>query len=400
MAKTEPVDIPLPEVMTKNEADNPLMLMEAASTAVAAPPALLESSKSKDSLEIEDPKVPEQPANSLRMTALLQFWIVFMIVTGGSEDYVADLFSDTVEENTPKAGYYADATVFLTTAFSFLASAIPPSLSRADRVSLARVNRVSPTFKYKVLIPGLADLVITGMRYTAILYISPAVVSLLKASSQLFLLAIIQHFRGKKLTAKLALCLVGAGLGQVVVSVGTTVGKTPEVTSRSPAFIGVILAFCSGFLGSVRNIMEEALLQGDDLSAGGLLMAESWISLVGIIVVTIASNSAHLVAFLEACGAICAMLSVWPLILTLMFCTYGKDFGKLFVTKHGNALTAKVLSMLFPIITWILGLVTYLATAGRLGEGLNAISSPIRLAGFTLVAGCSVAFVSLQKKKK
>jgi hypothetical protein len=112
------------------------------------------------------------------------------------------------------------------------------------------------------------------------------------------------------------------------------------------------------------------------------------------------AGNGKLTMFLGEVGTICAMAEIWPIFLTLMFCTYGKDFGKLFVTKYANALTAKVCCLLFALVTWILSLLSFVATGGRIGEGLNPVSSPIRLAGFALVAGFCSAFVVLQKRNK
>jgi drug/metabolite transporter (DMT)-like permease len=264
------------------------------------------------------------------------------------------------------------------------------------------VNSTNRSFKYKVMIPGLADLLITGMRYVAILYVAPAVVSILKSSSQLLVLSIIQHCRGKRLTAFLVMCLLGAFAGEVVVTSAGFLGGVPGIDPVGPPWIGVALAFASGSLGAVRNVMEEALLQGDNLSAGGLLMAESWISLIGTVLANVVweSSRGNLQEFFREVWAVCAIGTVWPLLITLMLCTYGKDFGKLFVTKYGDALTAKILSLLFPIVTWLLDIVTFVATSGQFGEGLDPVASPVQLVGFALVAGSCIAFVIRQKRPR
>jgi len=223
--------------------------------------------------------------------------------------------------------------------------------------------------------------------------------SMLKNSVQLLSLSLIQHFRGKRLSCRLAVCLLCAFIGQLVVSLVSVFKHEPGV--EGPVAVGVALACTSGFLGALRNVVEEALLQEDNLSTGALLMAESWISFLGVAVTTLAWQGfcGQLAGFIHELGSICATAEVWPILLALMFCTYGKDFGKLFVTKYASALTAKVCSMLFPIVTWILSLITFAGTHGSFGEGLDAVASPIRLAGFSIVAGSCAAFVVLQKRK-
>merc|ERR1712107_551153 len=69
-----------------------------------------------------------------------------------------------------------------------------------------------------------ADCAITSMRFGAILFISPAVVSMLKTGPQLITLSIIQHFRGKKLNCKKLLCLVCCMAGLSLVMVSTLLG--------------------------------------------------------------------------------------------------------------------------------------------------------------------------------
>jgi hypothetical protein len=350
-----------------------------------------DTNKAKD-LEVA---VVAPTATASRVLKPVTFWIPFMVLTGGSVDHLADFFTSLV----PRTGIGNSAAVFLILALSFLSCAVPPSLNKADRASIREVNSNNPRFKYKVLVPSLADLVITGLRFVAILFASPAVVSLLKNSMQLLSLSLIQHFRGKRLSCRLALCLVGAFIGQLVVSSVSVFKHEPGV--EGPVAVGVALACASGFLGALRNIVEEALLQKDNLSTGGLLMAESWISFFGVVIVTLVRQGllGELGIFVRELGSICSRAEVWPVLLALMFCTYGKDFGKLFVTKYTSALMAKVLCMIFPIVTWILSLVTYVCTHGRFGEGLDAVASPIRLVGFSIVAGCCAAFVVLQKRK-
>lgn len=338
---------------------------------------------------------PDSKAQDDQVLAL-RFWVVTMVLAGGAVDYVVDIYTEIVR----KSGIGKVSSVFIVTAFSFLASALPPSLSRADRDSVREVNSRNPYFKYKVLIPGMGDLVITSARYAAILYISPAIVSMLKTSTQLVVLTFIQHFRGKRINCKAAICLVLCVVGLCIVTysgMGTVHKNAHQNTS-----IGLGLALSSGCLGAVRNVLEEVILQGDDLSTGGLLLSESWISLVFIVVAALGGQASQgqLLVFLQELQSVLAIPAVWLTLAVVGICTYGKDFGKLFVVKHGNALISKTLTMLFPIVTWICALLTFIVTDGQFGEGLEFPSSVLRLLGFAIIACASISFVVLQQKKK
>lgn len=241
------------------------------------------------------------------------------------------------------------------------------------------------------------------MRFGAILFISPAVVSMLKTASQLITLSIIQHFRGKKLNCKKLLCLVCCMAGLSLVMVSTLLGGAGHDDDDSSAFalqvIGLSLAIGSGLFGAVRNVLEEIILQGDDLTAGGLLLTESYISLVVLLVINVFWKGIHneLASFVVEMSTVFSCRAVWALLPLIMACTYGKDFGKLVVVKRGNALLAKVLTLLFPVVTWAISLTAFLISAGLFGEGFDASSGWLRLAGFAVIAVASISFVRQKK---
>jgi len=321
-------------------------------------------------------------------------WVVTMVLAGGGGDFAAGVCK-TVSRNL---GNMDDVTVFFLSFLSFFAAALPPTLTKADRISFSDMNTLNPNFKYKVLIPGLADLVITGMKYSAILYISPAIMSMLKTASQLVVLTILQSFRGKPITKQGAMCLGGcmAGLIFIYLEEATTGG---EDDSANEVF-GLTLAVVSGAFGAVRNLVEEIILQGDDLSPGGLLMAESWVSFIGVFVTTFVYElqQGKLWDFLLDTYAGLSFPVLWIWLFMVMFCTWGKEYGKLFIVKHGSAMIAKVLTMLLPVVTWIMGLSIYSFSDGKFGEYLTWPGSLLRFIGFSIIAGSAVAFMQLKKK--
>jgi len=351
---------------------------------VVPSPSKLDSTDSGETKQHRDPTLP--------------FWMVFMVATGGALDFVAGMLSTILERN----GVSGEAPVFLITVFSFVASAVPPSLSSTNWKSLREVNAANPQFKYNVWIPGLADCAITSMRFGAILFVPPAVVSMLKTASQLVLLSIIQHFRGKQLNCKSFLCLVFCMGGLSLVMVSTLLGGNAQGDSSTFAFqvIGLSLSIGSGLIGAVRNVLEEHILQGDDLTAGGLLLTESYISLFALLVMNICWKGFHneLTSFTLEMLKVFSCPPVWALLPLIMGCTYGKDFGKLVVVKRGNALLAKVLTLLFPVVTWVISLTVFFISAGVFGEGFDTSAGWLRLAGFAVVAVASISFVRQKKK--
>merc|ERR1712087_167765 len=82
-----------------------------------------------------------------------------------------------------------------------------------------------------------------------------------------------------------------------------------------------------------------------------------------------------------------------PLILVFLvffaITSWGKDAGKLKVTKYGSAILVKVVALLFPFGTWILSLSAYpisvyLMPSRHIGESWTG-DSFIRLAGFLVI---------------
>ena len=51
---------------------------------------------------------------------------------------------------------------------------------------------------------------------------------------------------------------------------------------------------------------------------------------------------------------------VWCILVIIMVCTNSKDFSKLFTIKYGTAMIAKVIAMMFPIVTWFLDIGVFL----------------------------------------
>merc|ERR1712107_917049 len=105
----------------------------------------------------------------------------------------------------------------------------------------------------------------------------------------------------------------------------------------------------------------------------------------------------ELASFVVEMSTVFSCRAVWALLPLIMACTYGKDFGKLVVVKRGNALLAKVLTLLFPVVTWAISLTAFLISAGLFGEGFDASSGWLRLAGFAVIAVASISFVRQKK---
>ena len=83
---------------------------------------------------------------------------------------------------------------------------------------------------------------------------------------------------------------------------------------------------------------------------------------------------------------ILSLFQVWCILVIIMVCTDSKDFGKLFTIKYGTAMIAKVITMMFPIVTWFLDIGVFLGTNAKFEEGLDCPPSAIRLIGFVVTS--------------
>merc|ERR1719158_656295 len=100
------------------------------------------------------------------------------------------------------------------------------------------------------------------------------------------------------------------------------------------------------------------------------------------------------------------------------FTSWGKDAGKLKITKLGSAILVKVIALLFPFGTWIMSLMAHPLSDGQgprydppgdihgrqisdghLGENFNLLPFLVRLAGFSIILVFAYIFSNAKKAK-
>lgn len=329
--------------------------------------------------------------------------VLILLLSGSSTDFLIKV----TNQLTSASAFGGDLWIkdFMTSwillMLSFLACTIPPVFSSETRKGIQSLM----TYKLflKVLTPSILDLLVTGARFWAIAYVSPAVVSILKTSTQLIILTVISTFRKKIHSKRQVLSIMGVIAGNLLVCLSQILRKNDfrgEETSDAP--FGLILACVSGILGGVRNTMEEMLLQDEGLTDNALLLIESAVSLfssviAGLVILKILDPN------LSEYRTMWRTAGVVPTVCVFVLFCYGRELGKLKLTKYSSAVTAKIVSLVFPFGTWALTLLIYFCvTEGEyhpLGGPWNMPWSFLRLAGFILTV-ISVWFFKYAAKAK
>ena len=87
-----------------------------------------------------------------------------------------------------------------------------------------------------------------------------------------------------------------------------------------------------------------------------------------------------------------------------LFSAYGKDAGKFWLIKYTSAMRQKVLALLFPVGTWVIGLIIYymggnqhLPTLGVAWDS-NSVATWVQLVCFVVIILANVIYVTLKKK--
>mmetsp|Transcript_41065 Transcript_41065/g.109537 ORF Transcript_41065/g.109537 Transcript_41065/m.109537 type:complete len:455 (+) Transcript_41065:178-1542(+) len=273
--------------------------------------------------------------------------------------------------------------------------------------------RATPRFIGVLLVPSGLDVLVTGLALTALLFIDPALVGILKTTIQVLAVAFLGRIHlGERLSWREFGALVVVVLGVVVVVLRAVLfvqfGQSGNQGVADQA-IGLTMITVSGIMGGLRNVVEAALLQDDGLSGSALLLAES--SLSAIILAPLCAVLAGVLAGTgmeqRASSNLQAALGMcWRVALLLMFIvsSYGKDAGKFFLVKWASALGAKMLALLFPVGTWMIDLCLYYAGGGhhdpKLGVPWFVAASWLQLGGFALIIGANVYFLDQRPKKK
>jgi len=327
--------------------------------------------------------------SSHQHTVNIRRGVLFLLVCGSATDFLSKVIYQLISS----VEYSIDdlemqrITGFLLTILCFIASAVLPMINTETRNNIWSFM----TWKclLKVMIPSVLDLLVTGARYQAIVLISPSIVSIGKTSIQLVTLTIISMCCRKKLSKKRQfLAILGVMVGNLWVSWSTLFGKDSSKYDKKDRSIGLVLTASSGVLGAIRNTIEEILLQDDGMKDSTLLFLESMVSfffavIAGVLLVKVFDpNIRELFKAWTITGVI-------PSVCMFVLFMYGRDLGKLKLTKYSSAITAKIVALVFPFGTWTLMLLLYLCVTNgknqRFGSSWNVPWSFLRLAGYVTI---------------
>jgi hypothetical protein len=169
-----------------------------------------------------------------------------------------------------------------------------------------------------------------------------------------------------------------------------------------------------GFLGALRNCIEESLLQDLHFESDFVVGVESIVACIGCTVIFLVFYGVpqlrnHLLLYSEHHGThwltgswLFSQPGYWILILFGLFLVaiYGKETMQMKVTGLSSSLSRKFYELLYPFMTWIMSVVTYYAVYHGYGEQLNWFSI-LRLFGFVCVIyGTYLYRIQTVKKKE
>lgn len=283
-------------------------------------------------------------------------------------------------------------------------AALSPATRRALRL------RSSRRMVLILMVPSGMDVLVTGLATIALAFAQPALVGFLKAGVQLITLAVATRFlQGKKQKWSQWICLLTVLLGIAILLLNVLVlGHGGHRFAPGNQAIGALIAILSGVIGAFRNLAEAAILDDDDMPPDALLCAESVLSVAIFIplalLLGIVLNAVDSVRQQEALSNLSMTLAKPAAVIVAFGCAltaYGKDAGKFWMIKYTSAQRQKMLAVMFPFVTWALGLLVFYA-GGRwhvpaFGAGFSP-ASIIELLGFAFIIGANITIVMLKDK--
>jgi len=317
--------------------------------------------------------------------------VIIILLSGSAKDFstkvIYQLISAAITVNSSRSEFIL-ITAYILEVLSYLACALPPMFSSEARECVKRF--MTRRFLIKVTAPSFLDLIVKGARFAAIVFISPAVVAMIKISVQLVTVTLLSRFiRQKEYSKRKWIAILGVLVGNgLVFAVTILIKASSDNTENGDYWLGLVLAVFSGVVGGTRNIIEEVLLQDYGMTDSSLLLVESALSFFLAVIV-----GALLLMIVDP--AISRYWKTWtstgviPTVFLFVIFSYGRDLGKLKLTKYSSAVTAKVIAVLFPFGTWALSLlIYYLVSEGKehpVGDRWYNPWSFLRLAGFILI---------------
>jgi hypothetical protein len=388
-------------------------LVSASGSASSLRSVTLDGSRTSHLLEPDVPRVGPSPRAELLVVIVMVLSGSLVNACGGMAYRLSPSWNATGTVEVINDGYLT----FLLTVGVFVFCALGAALSRANR----RALRARATYRFLTLlaVPSVLDTVITGLATLALAFTQPALVGILKTATQLVVLAVISRLvLSKRLSTGSWLCILAVLATVVGLAVYNVLddseacddaGQLPGVSQQA---IGVSLSVASGALGALRNLIEASILDDDSFPPSALLLAESAISAAilipcGLLFYAIC-ESHNGSSFDRAEDRSFASLKATvddpvflPVALFYLFAAYGKDAGKFWLIKYSSALRQKVLALLFPVGTWIIGIVVYYSSGFQHQPTLGVPwkghgHSLIQLAGFAVIIVANGIFVMIK----
>lgn len=350
------------------------------------------------------------------MKRLFIVTVIYVLICGSANDFFGKLIYQLLPGHDREGkGLQIDwiGLWFLTAGTFFVCSLA--LFTKRSRKSFELFNR---KIAIKLSFLSLLDLFMNSSKYLALIFVPAALVEITKNGAQLLFLALLRRFYRKKFLTTMQWCgfwVVFVGL-MVISGEDLVEAFTENSWSGNTNAIGIAILIASGFIGAMRNTVEEVLMQHKDpsqcfdsdfLVGMEAIIAFLYMLLIGVVLVftvyfpfdkssneVIARDwtSAHVTS-----GVIAVLCVTFVL---FMASKYGRHTGSMRIAGMTSSLTRKFVQQLYPIGTWALSLIVYYAYSATYGEEWDHQQSSIRAVGFLFVIVGTYLYIRAPKDSK
>ena len=186
-------------------------------------------------------------------------------------------------------------------------------------------------------------------------------------------------------------------IGLLIVASGNIAAAQDDDNQIKDSLIGISIMLIVGFIGAVRNDLEEILLKSENLDSNFLVGLESIISVLTLVVfgfILFVVDPFGNIDKENALQSIVQNVLLVPgfMICFVLFCMamYGKDTMQMKITLLSSSLTRKLFQQVYPSGTWCISLIAFgissaVGTGETYGEEWKGNFSLIRVGGFAVV---------------
>eukprot|EP01084_Bolivina_argentea_P259049 436975_1 len=208
--------------------------------------------------------------------------LLVMIICGSCNDFLGKLIYQMFPGNDHSLHGVAalKAEYWITYLLTFGSFAI---CSVAIFTSTARTSyhKLDKKLFIKICVPSVMDFFVTGGRYLGLVFLSGAVVSIMKNGTQLLFLALLRRCFHKKIlkwTQLFGITITMCGL--LLVALEKFAASANDNKDLKDNIIGITIMLIVGLFGAIRNDIEELLLKNDNLDSNFVVGMESIVSLL------------------------------------------------------------------------------------------------------------------------